>query len=251
MKSKIYRLRFMHILALIIIASSFIILAGCGKNNVKKQTLPPDVYYKNALFNIHKHNYSSAAKNLKALIENYPSYRHTKKAELKLGDVYYLEGKYIEAQGAYMDFIHLHPGSKHVPFAMFYTAMSYYKRKERAGRTQTPLIHSKLMFEKLISKYPYSKYSKSALKYIKIIDISLSENSFFTGLYYYNASLWKPAAYIFKTVLKQYKGLPIIPKTLYYLTVCYRNLNNKNMENRYKTILLKKYPQSKYSKFLH
>lgn len=236
------------VLFAIVITSVFsVILSGCGKN-VKKNMLPPDVYYKKALYDSQKHDYNGAVKNFKALIENYPAYRNTKKAELKLGDAYYLEGKYIEAQGAYLDFIHLHPRSKYVPFAMFYEGISYYKRKEATGRTQSPLKSAKTTFEKLISKYPYSKYSKEAFKYIKLIDIGLSENTFFTGLYYYNASLWKPAAYMFKTVLRQYENenVPIIPKTLYYLAVCYKNLNNKKMETHYMNILRAKYPQSKY-----
>ncbi len=241
MKSKIYGLSIMSIM----IASIF--LTGCGRN-IKKTAPSPDTYYKKAIYDSQKHNYSGATKNLKALIENYPSYVHVEDAELKLGDAYYLEKKFIEAQGAYTDFVYLHPGSKYVPFAMYYEAMSYYNRKEQIGRTQSPLINAKVAFEKLISMYPYSKYSKKAFKYIKIINVRLSENSFFTGLYYFNASLWKPAAYIFKTMLKQYAGLPIIPKTLYYLTICYGNLNNKKMENNYKNILREKYPQSKYTK---
>ncbi len=247
MKSKIYRLSVITIMTITVFMASLILLTGCAKN-VKKHILPPDVYYKKALFYAGKHDYSGAAKNLKALIENYPTYHNTQKAELKLGDAYYLGGKFIEAQGAYMDFIRLHPSSKYTPFAMYYAAMSYYKRKGAAGRTQSPLRHAKLMFEELVSKYPYSKYSKTALKYIKTINIDLSENTFFTGLYYFNASLWKPAAYMFKAVLKRYPGMPIIPKTLYYLTVCYKNLNDKKTENYYKNILRRDYPQSKYAK---
>ncbi len=235
--------------ALLLASAAPFLLTGCGKN-VKKNILPPDVYYNKALHDSRNRDYNGAAKNLKALIENYPAYRNTKKAELKLGDAYYLEGKYIEASGAYLDFIHLHPRSKYVPFAMYYEAMSFYKRKEAAGRTQSPLKKAKAVFEKLISKFPSSKYSDSAFKYIKIIDAGLSENTFYTGMYYYKASLWKPAAYMFKTVIKQYggKGLPVMPKTLYYLALCYKNMNNKKMEARYLNRLKEKYPRSKYAK---
>jgi len=249
MKLKNTRLLVLIVFAIVITSAFSVLLSGCGKN-VKKNLLPPDVYYQKALHDSQNKNYQGAAKNFKALIENYPSYRNTKKAELKLGDAYYLAGKYIEAQGAYLDFIHLHPRSKYVPFAMFYEAMSFYKRKEAVGRNQSPLKKAKAVFEKLISKYPYSKYSKKAFKYIRIIDIQLSENTFYTGLYYYNASLWKPAIYMFKTVLKQYasKNLPIIPKTLYYLAVCYKNIGNKKMEAHYMSILKTKYPQSPFAK---
>jgi outer membrane protein assembly factor BamD len=235
--------------AVLAVSAFSIMLSGCGKN-VKKNILPPDTYYNKALHDSHSHNYHGAAKNFKLLIENYPAYRHTRKAELKLGDAYYLEGKYIESQGAYLDFIHLHPRSKYVSFAMFYEAMSFYKRKEAVGRNQSPLKNAKTVFEKLISKYPYSKYSKKSFKYIKIIDTALSKNTFFTGLYYYNASIWKPAIYMFKTVLKQYesKNVPIIPKTLYYLAVCYKKTGNKKMEEHYMNILKSKYPKSKYAR---
>ncbi len=241
---KINRTLILFLIVAIIIPAFSFMLSGCGKN-VKENILPPDVYYQKALHDSQNKNYHGAAKNFKALIENYPSYRSTKKAELKLGDAYFLEGKYIEAQGAYLDFIHLHPRSKYAPFAMFYEAMSFYKRKEAVGRNQNPLKSAKTTFEKLISKYPYSKYAKKSFKYIRFIDIKLSENTFFTGLYYYNASLWKPAIYMFKTVLKQYgsKNVPIIPKTLYHIAICYKNIGNKKMEAHYMNILKKKYPK--------
>lgn len=237
------------ILLIIVITPAFsFFLTGCGKN-VKENILPPDVYYKKAVQDSSKRDYSGASKNFKALIENYPAYHNTKKAELKLGDAYYLEGKYIEAQGAYLDFLNLHPHSKYAPFAMFYEAMSFYKRKEAAGRTQGPLKSAKKIFKELISDYPYSKYAGKSFDHIKLINAKLAENTFYTGLYYYNASLWKPAAYMFKAVLGRYgdKNVPVIPKTLYYLVMCYKHLNNKNKEMRYIKILKSKYPKSKYA----
>ena len=237
------------LISVIAVTSAFsVMLSGCGKN-VKKNILPPDVYYGKAMHDSQVKNYGGAVKNFKALIENYPAYGKTEIAEIRLGDVYYLEGKYIESAGAYLDFVHLHPRSKYVPFAMYYEALSYFKRHLAVGRNQAPLKNAKKIFEKLISKYPYSKYSKKSFKYIKFINIKLSENTFFTGLYYYNASIWKSAAYMFKTVLKQYgrDGVPIIPKTLYYLSACYKNLGNKKMEARYMNMLKTKYPKSRYA----
>jgi outer membrane protein assembly factor BamD len=229
-----------------VISFSFM-LSGCASKNTKK-ILPAQVYYKKALYEAKNKNYSAAAKNFKSLITNYPSYRKTRKAELKLGDVYYLAGKYIEAGGAYTDFLVLHPRSKEAPFAMFYIGMSHYKRIMSVGRSQNQAKKAKIEFEKLISKYPYSKFSRKALKLIKIINIHLSKNTFFTGLYYFNAGMWKQAAYMFKIVLKQYKGYPIIPKDLYYIYMCYNNLKNKTEANEYKEILLSHFPKSIYTK---
>jgi outer membrane protein assembly factor BamD len=237
---------FLFTIFISIISFSFM-LSGCASKNTKK-ILPPQVYYKKALYEAKNKNYSAAAKNLKSLITNYPSYRNTRKAELKLGDIYYLAGKYIEAVGAYTDFLVLHPRSKEAPFAMFYIGMSHYKRIMGVGRSQNQAKKAKAEFEKLISKYPYSTFSKEALKLIKIINIHLSKNTFFTGLYYFNAGMWKQAAYMYKIVLKQYKGYPIVPKDLYYLYMCYSNLKNKTKANKYKEILISHFPESIYSK---
>lgn len=233
--------------ATVFLFSSSIMLTGCGGKETSR-VLPPDVYYKKALYASGNHDYNGAVKNFKALIENYPSYRDTLKAELKLGDAYYLEGKFIEANGAYMDFINLHPRSKYVPFAMFFAAMSDYKREEAVGRTQEPIIKAKKILEKLISSYPDSKYSGKAFKYIGLINGKLAENEFFTGLYYYNASQWKPAVYMFKSVLNDFPNQKIIPRTLYYLSICYGRLNDKKNEDLYRSTLLSKYPDSRYAK---
>ncbi len=250
MKKSRVRISIIFIIVVAVLSMSFL-LPGCATNNKStKKLLPPGVYYKKARYYSLKKNYPQAAKNFKELISNYPSYRYTKMAEVKLADIYYLEGKYIEAGAAYLDFIKLHPRAKSVPFAMYYTGVSYYKRIEPVGRTQTAAKKAKQEFEKLVSKYPSSKYSKKALKLIKLIDIHLSKNTFFTGLYYFNAGMWKQAAYIYKIVLKQYHDLPIIPKTLYYLVLCYRSLNNQKMELKYKHLLLTKYPLTVYAKRL-
>ncbi len=238
---------FLLTLFISIFSFSFL-LSGCASKNIKKKILPPQVYYKKALYEAKNKNYSEAAKNFKSLITNYPSYRNTRKAELKLGDIYYLAGKYIEAGGAYTDFLVLHPRSKEVPFAMFYIGMSHFKRILAVGRSQNQAKKAKTEFEKLISKYPSGKFSKKAMKLIKIINIHLSKNTFFTGLYYFNAGMWEHAAYMFKVVLTQYKGLPIIPKDLYYIYICYNNLNNKIEANKYKNILLSNFSESVYAK---
>ncbi len=229
-----------------IISFSFM-LSGCA-SKITKKFLPPRVYYKKALYEAKNKNYSAASKNFKTLITNYPSYRNTRKAELKLGDVYYFAGKYIEAAGAYTDFLVLHPRSKEAAFAMFYIGMSHFKRIMAVGRSQNQAKKAKAEFEKLISKYPYSKFSKGSLKLIKLINIHLSKNTFFTGLYYFNAEMWKQAAYMFKIVLKQYKGYPIIPKDLYYIYICYKNLNNNTEADKYKEMLLSHFSGSIYTK---
>jgi hypothetical protein len=49
-----------------VIASAFsVMLSGCGKN-VKKNILPPDVYYQKAVHDSQNKNYRGAAKNFKA-----------------------------------------------------------------------------------------------------------------------------------------------------------------------------------------
>ena len=60
--------------------------------------------------------------------------------------------------------------------------------------------------------------------------------------------MWKPAIYMFKAVLSEHggKGAPVIPKTLYYLAVCYGKTNNKAMESHYMNVLKTKYPKSGY-----
>ncbi len=240
---------FLTLLVLAASAGLAVPLSGCGKAQ-KVETLPPGVYYRQAIYDSNHHDYIGAEKNFKSLIENYPSYKKTELAELKLGDAYYLSGKYIEAEGAYIGFVNLHPRSSYAPFAMYYAGMSEYGRMENPGRNQHPLTKAKSLFEQLISNYPSSKYSLKGFKYIALIDDKLAENEFFSGLYYYNASLFKPASYMFKEVFREYPKTGEAPKAVYYLILCYEKLGNKKMAARYKAVLLKKYPETGYAKKL-
>jgi outer membrane assembly lipoprotein YfiO len=84
-----------------------------------------------------KPDFSGAIETFQNIIDNYPYSEQAVLAQLAIGDAYYKSEKYDQALSYYRDFVELHPEHHQVPYAMFQTAMSYYKQSRDASRDQT------------------------------------------------------------------------------------------------------------------
>ena len=72
----------------------------------------------------------------------------------------------MEAETAYSDFISLHPTNENVPYALYQLGMCHYNEIEAIDRDQTETVKARKEFEKLVARYPESKFSVMAEKLI-------------------------------------------------------------------------------------
>ncbi|MDL2226669.1 outer membrane protein assembly factor BamD [Deltaproteobacteria bacterium OttesenSCG-928-M10] len=162
-------------------------------------------------------DYKTAAVFWQQLKDQYPYSKYATLGELKLGDALYLQGKYIEALGAYEDFERLHPENDAVPYAIYQQGMCYYMRMHGIDRDQTPTIQTIQTLARLIEMYPHSQYASMAQARISEAQNNLAGHEFYVGEFYYNRQDYEAAMNRFMGLLQYYPDSGYHQRALNYI----------------------------------
>lgn len=163
-------------------------------------------------------DYKGAAELWKQLKDQYPYSQYAVIGELKTGDALYLQGKYIEALGAYEDFERLHPDNEAVPYAIYQQGMCYYQRMRGIDRDQTPTIQTIQTLARLVEMYPTSQYAVMGQARIAEAQNNLAGHEFYVGEFYYNRKDYQAAMNRFMGLLQYYPDSGYHQRALNYIT---------------------------------
>ena len=228
------------ILGLVIVLTIFLgPLTGCGGNSVTG-TLgkwfgissasdvdigedEPQALARQAQERMDADDYKTAATFWQQLKDQYPYSKYALLGELKLGDALYLQGKYIEALGAYEDFERLHPENEAVPYAIYQQGMCHYMRMHGIDRDQTPTIQTIQTLARLIEMYPQSQYSSMAQARISEAQNNLAGHEFYVGEFYFKRKDYEAAMNRFMGLLQYYPDSGYHQRALNYIAE-YRQL---------------------------
>lgn len=162
-------------------------------------------------------DYKGAAELWKQLKDQYPYSQYAVIGDLKAGDALYLQGKYIEALGAYEDFERLHPDNEAVPYAIYQQGMCYYQRMKGIDRDQTPTIQTIQTLARLLEMYPGSQYAVMAQARIAEAQNNLAGHEFYVGEFYFNRKDYQAAINRFMGLLQYYPDSGYHQRALNYI----------------------------------
>ncbi|MBN1662771.1 MAG: outer membrane protein assembly factor BamD [Deltaproteobacteria bacterium] len=208
--------------ALFIIAALF---SGCGF--WKKQSPPrnaPEALYQRGYEDYQRGKYKKAIEAFQRLNEEYPLSELAIMAEIGIADAYFSDKEYVDAALSYTDFINLHPLNEHVPYAHYQIAMCHYKQIDTIDRDQTETYNAKTAFERLISRFPESKFRPLAENMLKECNIKLAEHELYVGRLYFKMKKYQAALQRFEKVTKDYAGLGLEAKTNQYISETQKRL---------------------------
>jgi outer membrane protein assembly factor BamD len=147
--------------------------------------------------------YDRAAEYFSTLRDRYPFSPYTVRAELALGDAYFLEGRYVQAVEAYKDFESLHPRHEEIPYVLFQTGVASYKSVEDIDRPMQNVAEGLQYFYRLRQAYPDSPYAEQATEYILQSRRKMAEHEIFVADFYWRAeryqSAWQRYEYVAET----------------------------------------------------
>ncbi|MDR1487878.1 MAG: outer membrane protein assembly factor BamD [Deltaproteobacteria bacterium] len=150
-------------------------------------------------------DYTEAAELYQQLKDQYPySKDFALLAELRLGDAYFLDGKYIEAAGAYKNFEDMHPTSDAIPYALYQQGMCHYNMMMGVDRDQTPSVMAIRQFANLVETYPDSKYAAMGKARIAEAQNNLAGHEFYVGEFYYKRKDYQAAMNRFMGLITLY-----------------------------------------------
>jgi len=177
-------------------------------------------------------DYKGAAELWKQLKDQYPYSQYAVIGELKTGDALYLQGKYIEALGAYEDFERLHPDNEAVPYAIYQQGMCYYQRMRGIDRDQTPTIQTIQTLARLVEMYPDSQYAVMGQARIAEAQNNLAGHEFYVGEFYYNRKDYQAAMNRFMGLLQYYPDSGYHQRALNYIAEYKRMVAEGKIEER-------------------
>lgn len=191
------------------------LVSGCGL--LDYYLLPPPEDTAQELFEagldaMKSKDYGDAADYFNKLKDRFPFSPYTLKAELALGDAYYLDKKYPEAADTYREFESMHPAHKEIAYVLFQIGMSSYKQFRSIDRKQDNIKLALEYFYRVEQGYPKTKYAKEARKYIMNSRIILAKHELYTADLYYRLDRFGAAWQRYKYVVENFPDVPELQK---------------------------------------
>ena len=206
--------------ALPVLAVMVLFLSGCGWwAEVKEWWRPSDMaratpegLYQKGAREYQEGRYKKAIESFQRVKERHPLHPMAIMAELGIADSHYSDKEYAEAEIAYGDFISLHPTNENLPYAMYQLGMYHFNQIGSIDRDQTETIKAKKEFEKLVARYPNSKFAPLAEQNIVTCRKRLAEKEFYVAHFYFKMKKYKAALGRFEEIAKNYAGVGLDDK---------------------------------------
>lgn len=193
-------------------------LTGCawwdslwGKEPRVRQT--PEGLYQRGFEYYKKGDYKKAIETFSRVRDEYPLNPVALMAELGIADSYFENEQYVDAEVAYNSFVELHPTNPNVPYAMFQLGMCHYHQMQTIDRDQTETVKARKEFERLMARFPRSKFAIMAEKNLREVKQRLAEHEFYVGEFYYRTKKYEAALKRFEGIQRDYANLGLDYKT--------------------------------------
>lgn len=188
---------------------------GCGVIDYYFLPKPEDTaqeLYEAGVESMKDKSYSQASEFFAKLKDRYPFSPYTVKAEISLGDAYFLNGKFFDASEAYKEFAALHPGNEEIPYVLFQIGLSNFSLFSSIDKPQQSVSEALEYFYRVEEAYPDSEYAKSAKGYIIKCRRALADQELYVADFFWRSgkfgSAWKRYAF----VVRNFKDLPEVRK---------------------------------------
>jgi outer membrane protein assembly factor BamD len=204
-------------------------LSGCGWwkdlwHRPERTRATPEGLYQRGIDAYQAGRYKNAIESFQRLREEHPLHSLTIMAELGIADSYFSDETYAEAEIAYNDFVNLRPTNENLPYAMYQLGMCHYKQVFSIDRDQTETKKAKKAFERLIARFPNSKFSFLAEKTLRECNQMLAEHEFYVGEFYFKRKHYNAALKRFEGIIKDYANVGLDYKVSYFIAETKRRI---------------------------
>ena len=152
--------------------------------------------------------YYDAQQYFTKLKDRFPFSPYSIKAELGLGDAYFLDDKYSLALDAYKEFEALHPSNENIPYVIFQIGNSNYKMFQSIDRRQENIKEGLEYFYRLRETYPDSEYAEPAKGLIIKSRRILAEHEVYVADFFWRTEQYGPAWHRYQYVVENFSDIP-------------------------------------------
>jgi outer membrane protein assembly factor BamD len=194
-----------------------------------------------------KGKYEEARKKYSSVKERDLEKSYDALVQVRLGDSYYEEGRYAEAEVEYRRFIETRPQNKAAAYVLYQIGMCNFKQMDKPDRDPSFSVNAMTSFESLLKNYPNSPYEEEAREKLKITKWNVAEHELVVGKYYYKRGSFSAAAKRFKGILESYPGAKDEPETLYCLADSYIKTGEFDSAKNTLSVLYQQYPNNRFA----
>jgi outer membrane protein assembly factor BamD len=207
--------------------------------------------YEAGLEELKGRSFPEAAKLFEHLRTKFPFSKYAALAELRLADVKFEQGHYVEAAEAYKQFVKLHPNHEEVDYAAFRVGVSHWKDgpsdfflfPASYEKDQAQARDAAKTLGDFVKKYPSSKYQPEAQKLLAQAQGRLIDHEWYVAEFYASRDRWAGAAARFEGIARDYPDSPRAPEALYRVAQAYLKLDERYRAQQALQQLIVKHPQ--------
>ena len=226
-------MHFRNVKIFLIIVVLVSMLSGCAwfsKESIGRGT--PEALYQKGYEDYHRGKYKKAIESFQRVQEEYPLSKLAIMAEIGIADSHFSNEEYAEAEMTYEDFMNMHPTNENLPYVMYQIGMCYYNQMSGIDRDQSETQRAKEKFERLITRFPSSKFSFMGEKKLRECRKKLGEHEFYVGHFYLKIKKYNAALKRFEVVAKEYANLGMDYKVSYFINETKRLISEEEKKEQ-------------------
>ncbi|HET7755205.1 MAG TPA: outer membrane protein assembly factor BamD [Anaeromyxobacteraceae bacterium] len=233
------------------------LLLGCGSSRVSisgemKYGKTAEENFNFAEEELKEGNDVEAVKFFEFVRTKYPFSKYSALAELRLADMKYDKGRWIEAADAYKDFLKLHPTHENADRAAVRVGLAHWN--DAPGdlwlfppayeKDQVSVRDAAKELKEFLEKFPDSKYRPEAEKVLALARRRLADHEWYVAQFYAKRDLWAGAAGRLETLVREYPGTPHEQDALIRLAEVYVKMDERFRAQQALQQLIVKHPGS-------
>jgi outer membrane protein assembly factor BamD len=205
------------------------LLSGCKMwlpwaRNVEMAYGTPEAIYQRGLEQYTDGEYKRAVELFQRVKEEYPLNPLAIMAEIGIADAYFSDKQYLDAGLAYSEFLNLHPTNENLPYVMYQMGMCHFNEITTIDRDQSEAMKALKEFERLLVRFPDSRFSFMAQKMIRDCRKTLGEQEFYVGKFYFNIKKYRAALRRFEQITRDYANVGLDYQVNYFIAETKRRI---------------------------
>jgi outer membrane protein assembly factor BamD len=199
------------------------LLSGCkiwlpwAKKTELARSTTPGGLYQQGLQEYQNGKYKRSIELFQRVKEEYPLSPLAIAAEMGIADSYFSGKQYPEAELVYSEFLNLHPTNENLPYVMYQIGMCHFNEITTIDCDQSEAFTALKEFERLMVRFPGSKFSFMAEKMIRDCRKTLGDQEFYVGEFYFNIKEYRAALHRFEKIAREYANVGLDYKVNYFI----------------------------------
>jgi outer membrane protein assembly factor BamD len=199
-------------------------LWGCAEKKPSISEKAPEALLNFGLERLERNDYETAERAFQAIKNRYPYSKQVITAELKMAESHIRRKDFDSALLVYYDFERLHPKDNNIPYVIYQEALCHFEQVSTIDREQTHVISAKKEVERLIKRFPDSKYANKARDYLRKCLVHLAEYELYVGHFYFKMGEYEAALLRYKYIIQNYPDTGQYHEALEYISKCEKRL---------------------------